>query len=157
YTLLNQTVQAITSPSGVRQSIILLDTKGAAQITVVLEMYDDQPVLRYNLRYRNLTSTTVAVNGVNMLPWTFDDLGKRYTAMRVNQWSVAPKQGDFEPLQTVLDLDGTAVEVFSGAHGQQCGWLAVRDSEMRGLFAGWEFDGRTKTTVRQASSQGTLQ
>jgi hypothetical protein len=44
------------------------------------------------------------------------------------------------------------VQVYSGADGQQCSWLALRDSDQRGLFAGWEFDGRTKTTVRQRDS-----
>ena len=50
-----------------------------------------------------------------------------------------------------------AVEVNSGAGGQQCGWLALRDSDQRGLFTGWEFDGRTKTTVRQDGTKGYLQ
>jgi alpha-galactosidase len=75
----------------------------------------------------------------------------------VNQWSVVPKPEDFEPLETVLDPGGASVEVYSGADGQQCGWLALRDSNMRGLFAGWEFDGRVKTTVRQLSSPGYVQ
>jgi alpha-galactosidase len=94
---------------------------------------------------------------MNMVPWTFDDLGRRYTAFRVNQWSVVGKTGDFETSQSLLDSAGTAVEVYSGADGQQCSWLAVRDSEQRGLFAGWEFDGRTKTTVRQMASKGYVQ
>ena len=48
-------------------------------------------------------------------------------------------------------------EVYSGSDGQQCGWLALRDSDQRGLFTGWEFDGRTKTTVRQDGSKGYVQ
>ena len=48
-----------------------------------------------------------------------------------------------------MDPSGAPVEVDSGAGGQQCGWLALRDTNMRGLFAGWEFDGRVQTTVRQ--------
>jgi alpha-galactosidase len=152
FTLLDSSSVSI-APSGVRQSIVLLDQQGAAQITVIFEMYDDQPVLRYSLRYRNLTSATVHINWLNMLPWTFDDSGKRFTTFRVNQWSVLSKLQDFEPVQTALDPGGDSVEVYSGAHGQQCGWLAVRDSDMRGLFAGWEFDGRAKTTARQSGSQ----
>ena len=156
FLLLDQYTQSVT-PSGVRQYIVLQDLAGAAQITVILEVYDNQPVLRYSLRYRNLTSSQVYISWINMLPWTFDDAGQPYTAFRVNQWSVDSTPGDFEPLQTVLDPSGTPVEVDSGAGGQQCGWLALRDPNMRGLFAGWEFDGRVKTTVRQVGSPGYVQ
>ncbi len=148
YILLDQFTQA-TTPAGVRQYILLRDMKGAARITVILEMYDNQPVLRYSLHYQNLLAPPVYVTSVNMLPWTFDDAGRRYTALRVNQWSADGLPEDFEPVQSLLDTGGTAFEVFSGAHGQQCGWMAVRDTGERGLFAGWEFDGRTKATMRQ--------
>jgi alpha-galactosidase len=84
-------------------------------------------------------------------------LGKRYTAFRVNQWSVVPTPNDFQTLQSLLDTSGSGIEVYSGADGQQCAWLALRDSDQRGLFAGWEFDGRTKTTVRQDASKGFVQ
>lgn len=143
--------------SGVRQSIVLEDIKGKAMITVIFEVYDNQPVLRYALKYKNLTSTTTHITWINMVPWTFDDLGRRYTAFRVNQWSVVAKPEDFQPLQTLLDTSGTAVEVYSGADGEQCSWLVLRDAKERGLFVGWEFDGRTKTTVRQDASKGYVQ
>jgi alpha-galactosidase len=77
--------------------------------------------------------------------------------LRVNQWSVSGIPSNFETVQSTLNPDGTPVTVDSGAHGQQCGWLAVRDANRRGLFAGWEFDGRAQVTVRQQGSQGTLQ
>ena len=124
---------------------------------MVFDLFNNHPVLRYSLKYQNLTPATTYITWINMVPWTFDDLGKRYTAFRVNQWSVVATPTDFQPLQTLLDTGGTAVEVYSGADGQQCGWLAMRDSDQRGLFTGWEFDGRTKTTVRQDSSQGYVQ
>ena len=144
-------------PAGVRQSIMLEDVQGAALITVVFELYDNQPVMRYSLKYKNLTPAITHITSINMVPWTFDDLGKRYTALRVNQWSVVATPTDFQALQSVLDLLGTTVEVNSGANGQQCGWMALRDSDSRGLFAGWEFDGRTKTTVRQMGSMNYVQ
>lgn len=156
YTLLDHYQQPLT-PSGVRQYIVLLDNNSAAQITVTVDVYDNQPVLRYSLRFRNLTAAPVYVTSADMLPFTFADNGMRYTAFRVNQWSMSGLPSDFEPMQTLLEPAGEAVEVSSGAHGQQCGWLAVRDSNMRGLFAGWEFDGRSKTTVLQQSNQGYLQ
>lgn len=145
------------NPGGVRQFIVLQDLKGAARITVVFELYDNQPVLRYSLRYQNLTPATAHITSINMAPWTFDDAGKRFTAFRVNQWSVTSRPDDFQPVQTLLDTSGTAVEVSSGSGGRQCGWLALRDSDQRGLFAGWEFDGRAKTTVRHTGSKGYVQ
>jgi hypothetical protein len=157
FQFVSQSSQNISAPAGVRQSIVLQDLNNRAQITVVFEMYDNQPLLRYSLKYRNLTATTTHVTWINMVPWTFDDLGKRYTAFRVNQWDVLVKAGNFQTSQTLLDTVGTSVEVFSGADGQQCSWVALRDSDQRGLFAGWEFDGRTKTTVRQDGTKGYVQ
>ncbi len=156
YTLADQYVQSI-SATGVRQVIVLNDNNGAAQITVNIDVYDGQPVVRYSMRYRNLTPVPQYVTLADMLPFAFADFGQRYTTLRVNQWSLTTVPENFEQSQTVLDTAGTAVEVFSGAHGQHCGWLAVHDSNSRGLFAGWEFDGRTKTTVQQFGSQGNLQ
>ena len=156
FILVNQYAASIT-PGGVRQSIVLQDVKGRAQLTVTLELFNDYPVLRYGLKYKNLTHAATHITSINMVPWTFDDLGKRYTAFRVNQWSVASKPENFQPLQTLLDTSGSGIQVYSGSDGQQCGWLALRDSDQRGLFTGWEFDGRTKTTVRQDGTKGYVQ
>src|SRR5208283_3349497 len=156
YSLLDQyTVSA--SPSGVRQVILLQDVANAAQFTVIFDIYDNQPVLRYGLRYRNTTGATAYVTWIDMVPWAFNDTGQHYTAFNVNQWAVASVPENFETLQSPLDPAGAPVAVYSGAHGQQCGWLAVRDTNNRGLFAGWEFDGRAKVTVQQQGSQGILQ
>ncbi len=144
-------------PGGILQSIVLQDIQGRAQITVVLYVSDNNPVLRYSLKYKNLTQAPAYITWINMVPWTFDDLGKRYTAFRVNQWSVTARLEDFQPLQTLLDTGGSTVDVYSGADAQQCGWLALRDSDQRGLLVGWEFDGRTKTSIRQDASLGYVQ
>jgi hypothetical protein len=156
FQLIAQYAQTIT-PAGVRQFIVLGDLRNRAQITVIFEVYDNQPVIRYSLKYKNLTPTTAYITWINMVPWTFGDLGKRYTAFRVSQWSVLAKPEDFQPLQTLLDTTGTTVEVDSGSAGQQCSWLALRDSDQRGLFVGWEFDGQTKTTVRQFAAKNYVQ
>jgi alpha-galactosidase len=155
YTLVDQYTHPTRTP-GVRQFIVLEDFQKTARLTIAFDVYDDQPVIRYVVRVRNLTGSTVFVDSVNMLPWSFADLGRRYTAFRVNQWMVDATPEDFEPLRTPLDPDGSPVELTSGAHGEQCGWLAVRDRDMRGLFAGWEFDGRAKTSVRHIGSDASL-
>src|SRR5262249_33114747 len=71
YTLRDQSVVGI-SPSGIRQNIVLDDLSGAARFTIVLEVFDGQPVLHYSVIYRNLTASTVVVSSFNLLPWTFD-------------------------------------------------------------------------------------
>jgi alpha-galactosidase len=156
YTLVDQYIQNTTT-TGVRQVIVLDDNSGAARITVNLDIYDGQPVLRYSVRYHNRTAAPQYLTLVDMLPFAFADFGQRYTTLRVNQWSLTTVPQNFEQVQSVLDLNGAAVEVYSGAHGQHCGWLAMRDSTGRGLFAGWEFDGRSKTTVQHYGSQSTVQ
>lgn len=156
YVLIDQSTQA-TTVSGVRQSIVVQDLERTAQFTVVLDIYDDQPVIRYRVRYRNLTGTTQHVTSVNLLPWTFADEGMRYTAFRVNQWMINERPSEFETLQTLLDPGGAPVQLTSGAQGEQCGWLVVRDGALRGLFAGWEFDGRAKASVRHKGADGQLE
>lgn len=156
FTLLDQYTQTL-QPSGVRQYVILQDVLTFAQITVRLEVYDGQPVLRYGTSYRNTSGAPVYITAANMLPWSFDDQSMRYTALVVNQWSTDTLPEDFEQSQTLLDTDGTAVEVQSGAGQKHCGWLTVHDTNTRGLFAGWEFDGSAKTTVLQSGDANTLQ
>ncbi|HWC95462.1 MAG TPA: alpha-galactosidase [Candidatus Sulfopaludibacter sp.] len=156
YTLTDQYVEAI-SASGVRQVIVLQDVINAAQITLHISIYDGQPVIRYYFRYRNLTGAPQYVTSVDMLPFAFADFGQRYSTLRVNQWSVLAVPANFEQSQALLDTDGTALAVLSGAHAQHCGWMVVRDANARGLFAGWEFDGRAKSTVQHMGSQGYLQ
>jgi alpha-galactosidase len=157
YELVDHSAALINATQGVRQTIILQDLQKTAQFTILVDIYDDQPVVRYRVRYRNLTGSTTYVSSVNMLPWAFTDWHRKYTALRVNQWSTDTRLEDFETIQSVLDASGAPVQLTSGAHGQQCGWLAVRDGEMRGLFAGWEFDGRTKASVRHAASDGYIE
>ncbi len=143
---------------GIRQLIDLEDRAQTAHIQLTLELYDNQPVLRYYVKYRNLTSQTKYVQWLNMMPWAFADDGKGFTAFAVNQWSAQQSPDDFQPIQTPVTTDGTPVEVYSGAHGTQCTWLVLKETDgTRGLFTGWEFDGRARTTVRQYGSDGYLQ
>src|SRR5262249_5681421 len=94
YQLVDEFQQTI-QPGGIRQTIVLRDMGNSAQFYLTLEVYDGQPVLHYSVRYRNLTSSTRTITSLNMLPWRFDDGGKRYTALRVAQWSVLARPEDF--------------------------------------------------------------
>ncbi len=156
FLLVDQYTQSI-APSGLRQYIVLQDANGAAQITVLLDLYDNQPGAALCRVLSQSDAVAVYITSVDLVPFSFADDGLRFTAFRVNQWSVLGVPANFEQTQSLLDTTGDSVEVYSGAHGQQCGWLAVRDTNLRGLFAGWEFDGRAKTTVLQQSSPGHLQ
>ncbi len=154
YTLADQYSQ--TLPNGIRQYIVLEDIEATVLVTLALDVYDGQPVLRSAVTVRNLKSSTVFATLADMLPWTFSDQGSRYTALRVNQWSVEGLPEDFEQYQTVLDTAGTPLEIDAGAHAPHCGWLALHDQNQRGLFVGWEFDGRSKTVVSQNGGTGQL-
>jgi hypothetical protein len=139
--------------AGFRQSIVLDDLRGIGRTTLELEMYQGQPVLRYRIRFRNLGTSTVYISALDVLPWIFADEGRAYRAFQVNQWVNYGKNGNFEPLASAISPGGAPVVVQSGAHGQHCGWLALRDSADRGIFAGWEFDGRADASIRHDSSR----
>src|SRR5262249_12762259 len=56
YELVSQFAEEL--PNGMRQTIVLRDLLGRAQFTLVFEVYQAQPVLRYTLKYRNLLATS---------------------------------------------------------------------------------------------------
>ena len=60
FQFVSQSTQSITAPAGTRQYIVLQDLNHAAQITVIFEIYDNQPILRYSLRYKNLKPVSLA-------------------------------------------------------------------------------------------------
>ena len=156
YDLVKHYTEAI-NPAGMRQVIVLQDLNRTAQIRMMLDLYDEQPVLRYRVAYQNLTGNTTYVNSVNMQPWAFAGAGKQFTSMHVNQWSVNVLPEDFAPVEAEIATDGIGTGIYAGAAGRHCGWLALRDRESRGLFAGWEFDGRSWTTVQHLDGGETLQ
>jgi alpha-galactosidase len=144
-------------PEGLRLAIVLEDMAGLGRFELNLELYAGHPVLRYHTRFTNLRGISVQANAVNMVPWAFADGGRRYRAFRVNQWVTDFLSSDFLPLDTALDPAGKAVEAYSGAHGSHFSWLVLRDDGESGLFFGWEFDGRARTSVRHYGAEGYLQ
>lgn len=156
FRLVSQSARAIAR-RGYRQVIVLEDLRGYGRLTLELELYEDQPVLRYRSRFRNLQASRVYLRAADMLPWGFAEADRTFRVLRVNQWVRAGTLGNFEPLAATLNPQGGSVTVLSGAHGQHCGWLALRDADDAGLFAGWEFDGRASAAVRQLRSRNLLQ
>lgn len=141
---------------GQRQIIELDDAQGGGHFTVHLELYEDQPVLRYQVLFRNTREGRVYVRMADMLPWRFQDLGRTWRTFRVNQWVGGGYYGNFEPLEDELVPGGFDVAAYAGAYGQQCGWLAFRDQAGRGLVTGWEFDGRALASVRHNVWAGSV-
>jgi alpha-galactosidase len=156
YVLVDQSQKAI-GRGGHRQVIVLRDSENRVQVTLSLELYRNQPVLRHSVTIENLASQQVFVTDADMLPWSFADKGRDYTSFTVDQWSVLPPHPlDFQVSQTKLNNLGKPVYAHSGAHGSQCGWLAVRDPAGHGLFAGWEFNGRSNAFVLHSGSDHVL-
>jgi hypothetical protein len=135
--------------NGFRQTIVLEEVAGNGQVTLELELYEGQTALQYRTRYRNSRGSRVYVRDYDLLPWTFAGEERTFRTFRVNQWVNYGKSGNFEPIANTLRPGGEGVVVRSGAHGQHCGWLAVRDQADRGLYAGWSFDGRADVAVKQ--------
>ncbi|MBI3680590.1 MAG: alpha-galactosidase [Acidobacteria bacterium] len=154
--LAGESVQAIDR-RGMRQNIILDEVGGGFRIFLALEMYENQPVLRYSVKVKNLRDGDRRVRMADMLSWSFSEARNSFRTLRVSQWSTEPPQKNFEPKETLLKPDFTGEYTRSGASAPDCAWLAIRDAKDRGLFAGWEFDGRTEASVRYRASDGRLQ
>ncbi|MBI4875467.1 MAG: alpha-galactosidase [Acidobacteria bacterium] len=151
YRLVRQAAAAAPRRS-YRQSIELEDLRGYGRVLLELEMFEKQPVLRYRIRFQNLRPQAVRMLDADMAAWSFDDRGKAFRAFYVNQWVHGGANGNFEPIPRTLAGTGAPVQLFTGAYGQHCTWLALRDEQDRGLFAGWEFDGRANAILRRYES-----
>ncbi len=154
FTLISQSTQEIPR-AGYRQIIVLEDAEGLGRIRVELEMYANQPVLRSSIAFQNKQAVPVMVANADMLPLLLADAGQTYQSFRVNQFAGGGAVANFEPIAETLSRDNLVV-IDSGAYRTQCSWLALRDQNNRGLFAGWEFDGRAWTTVQHAPDEGLL-
>ncbi len=151
YRLVSHNVEA-AGRGGTRQNIVLEDTRSLAEITLQMEMYPAQPVLRYRAILRNLRPETVSVANVGLLPWQFAADAEEYRAFSVHQWANGGATANFEPVETTLPQGGK-VELLSGADSLFCTWLAWRDSANHGLFAGWEFNGHTEASLSREDSR----
>jgi alpha-galactosidase len=139
-----------------RQVIVLADLGGSVQITLQLEMYSGQPVLRHRVAITNLGFKSLFARAADVVPYSFAADAQTYNLFRVAQWAVAPRSENFQTDQVTLTPDGAASTLLTGSGGSYCGWMAVRDENSRGLFAGWEFDGQTLASMRHRSTEGIL-
>lgn len=139
--------------AGQGRALTFRDLDNQFEFELHLELYPGQPVLRQQLRVKNLRPNRVFVRANNILPYSFALEDTSYNVFRVNQWSVLDGGRNFEPLNTNLQNEGQRVTLQTGAGGFQCTWLALRKGNDQGLIAGWEFDGRADAFVdRKADS-----
>ena len=156
YALVEQHTE-ITPRKGFRQVITLQDMDGLTRITLHLEMFDAQPVLRIRTLVTNLSPDTVNITLSDMLPLSFSGAGAPFNGFRVNQWSVVPRDLDFQSSQVALRPTGVPLTIDSGAHGLQASWVSIRDAKNHGLLAGWEFNGRSAAHVAYRAADSTVQ
>ncbi|MBY0373397.1 MAG: hypothetical protein K2Q23_05345, partial [Bryobacteraceae bacterium] len=141
YLLLEQFTEAIPR-DGVRQVIRLQEAAGNFEVTIHLELYPNEPVLRHRAFILNRRSQSAWIRRVNLTPWNFVDNSESFTSFHVNQWVIVPREANFEPVETSLTPEGIPVVLNTGSGGVHCSWLVVRGRDQRGLFAGLEFNGR---------------
>ncbi len=126
---------------GYRQQITLEDLDATARFHISLELYRDHPVLRQSIQLENLLPGAITVTDADLLPLTLDDTGAPFTTLRVNQWVHGGHSANFDLLESALQ-PGAESGAYAGAAGEHCAWIVLRDEQQRGLFAGWEFNGR---------------
>jgi hypothetical protein len=155
FRLIDQRVEAVPT-NGKRQVIILEDLRTTVRIRVDLELYEGQPVLRHRVAATNLTGDTVYAQTADLLPYAFAPDAGSLQLFRVAQWAATPGL-NFQTSQTRLAPDDSPSEGLTGAHGDYCAWLSLRDENNRGLFAGWEFDGQALSSAKRGSGTNSIQ
>jgi alpha-galactosidase len=150
------TGQSITEldRGGQALTLELSEADGPLGLTLTFDLYPGQPVLRHQARILNRLPRPVTVRKVNFLAWEFAGTAPAFDAFAVHQWVLAPREANFDPVETPLTTDGLVLSTGSG--GEFCAWLALRDDRHRGLFAGLEFNGRAELSARRINDRVTL-
>lgn len=137
-------------PGGKALQIRLADEEGRAEWVVVFELRDPHPVLRSQVRIKPAHPEFVANSGFVAHSLASGPVRAFY----LNQWQRPdPEDQSFALNETALARAGDAVAIRSGAYARHMSYVALRDGQDRGLFLGWEFDGRA--TIRlERSAEG---
>jgi len=157
---LMKTGASSTLRGGAVRSIVLQNAQLNLQVTVYLQVDPDQPFFRYWLDVTNQSTATHTITTANFLNWSWQSGGQNAHAFIVNQYR-AGAPFFFNLSDVDLTTQAAGATVFSGAHGDDCGWLALAFPNASGigsgLVAGWEFDGRAHITATQATAGSPLQ
>lgn len=145
--------------NGRRHSFSLIPVGLPGRIDFNVEIYPGQSFLRTSYSYKNNSDNTIPVSNIDLLNWLFEEGGREgtaeFTAFRVNQWKHGKR--NFELLETKLNSSSDNAKFFSGAYGEHCGWVALRDRQSGdGIVAGWEFNGRARGLAQHGKQDGLL-
>lgn len=154
YRLVSQSVGPLGN-GGHRRTIVLEDADRTARFTVSFDLHRDHPVVRQSIVLRNLQPTRVKVTDANLLPLTLDGHGGPFDTLRVNQWVHGGQTANFNLLSAPLRADAE-IGAYAGAAGEHCSWIVLRGAGERGLFAGWEFNGRAFGKFTHVTALGVV-
>jgi alpha-galactosidase len=140
---------------GRRLTIVFSDLPGLVEIRVDLEIHEHHPMIRQRVAVRHWGPGEAHVNYVDLLPYQLATEAGTLTVAYVNQWN--PGNPDsFRLQETPLRAGGPPVMLGTGASARDIAWLALRDEQRNGLFAGLEFDGRAQVLVDRSRPDGSL-
>jgi alpha-galactosidase len=128
--------------------IRLEDAAKLAEVETVFELREGHAVVRSQTRVRPAHQEFVTNAGFV----AFSLASGPARAFYPNQWQRPdPEAQSFDLNETALAQPGDAAEIRSGAYARHMSYVALRDGGDRGLFLGWEFDGRATVRVERAS------
>ncbi|MBM3738707.1 MAG: alpha-galactosidase [Acidobacteria bacterium] len=158
YVLLKEWTSAAPR-GGLRQNILLEESRGLGKVLVEIDLYSNLAVLRQGIRYFNTSGRAVHVTAASPVHWDLHAAAASYRALRVEQWMPmpGPNPADFQRILSNVDPGGRVLQTASGAHNHYCSWIAVNDASGQGIALGWEFDGRMTVDLRHQASEQTLQ
>lgn len=140
---------------GTRQAIVLAEAEGRALVELHLEMYAGEAVLRHSFRAQPAGATVV--RRAVLVPWTFAAGTGDPSTFHSHQWNRPVTDRSFQLNRRTLSRAGQATVVSSGSFNPHIAYLALRYPDGRGLFTGWEFDGRASVRVQRRNEEGDLQ
>lgn len=144
YRLTGQECAAIAG--GKALHIRMEDTAKLAEVETVFELREGHAVVRSQTRVRPANQEFVANAGFA----AFSLASGPVRAFYPNQWQRPdPEAQSFDLNETALARPGDAAEIRSGAYARHMSYVALRDGGDRGLFLGWEFDGRATVRVER--------
>jgi alpha-galactosidase len=141
YRLISHSIRPLPN-GGHRQTIVLDDLDATARFTVAFDLHQNHPIIRQSIRLRSLRPFVARVTDADLLPLTLDDHGGPFETLRVNQWVHGGHTANFDLLERPLPAN-TEIGAYAGAAGEHCSWIVIRGEGQHGLFAGWEFNGRS--------------
>ena len=140
---------------GVRHTIVLREAAGRGVVELWLETFAGNAVLRHAFRFR--PPAGAVVRRATLIPWSFGPGGGDPATLHLHQWNRPVTDRSFEVNRRTLREAQQSTTVSSGSFNPHIAYLGVRYPDGRGLFTGWEFDGRATVRLQRLDEDGDLQ